>query len=41
VGVWELTLPDTEVMRNRFQNEEIDDLLLVLTYEGSTPAWPE
>jgi len=41
VGVWQLTLPDTEVMRNRFQNEEIDDLLLVLTYEGSTPAWPE
>jgi hypothetical protein len=41
VGAWELTLPNTEVMRNRFQNEEIDDLLLVLTYEGRTPAWPE
>ena len=41
MGTWELTLPNTEVMRNRFKNEEIDDLLLVLTYEGRTPAWPE
>jgi hypothetical protein len=40
VGAWELTLPDTEVMRNRFENEEIDDLLLVLTYAGRTPPWP-
>ncbi|WP_374562910.1 hypothetical protein [Ideonella sp.] len=40
VGDWALTLPDTEEMRNRFKNEEIDDLLLVLTYEGRTPAWP-
>jgi hypothetical protein len=41
VGTWELTLPNTEVMRNRFQNEEIDDIVLVLTYEGRMPAWPE
>jgi Tc toxin complex TcA C-terminal TcB-binding domain/Bacterial Ig domain len=41
VGAWELTLPDTEEMRNRFENEEIDDLLLVLTYEGRTSAWPD
>jgi hypothetical protein len=39
-GAWELTLPNTEEMKNRFKNEEIDDLLLVLTYEGRTPAWP-
>jgi hypothetical protein len=41
VGAWELTLPDTEEMRNRFKNEEIDDLLLVLTYEGRMAPWPE
>jgi hypothetical protein len=40
VGAWELTLPATQEMRNRFKNEEIDDLLLVLTYEGTTPPWP-
>ena len=40
VGAWQLTLPDTEEMRSRFRNEEIDDLLLILTYEGRTPAWP-
>jgi hypothetical protein len=38
-GEWQLTLPDTEEMRNRFKQEEIDDLLLVLTYEGRTPGW--
>jgi hypothetical protein len=40
VGAWELTLPNTVTMRDRFKNEEIDDLLLVLTYEGRTPPWP-
>jgi len=39
-GDWELTLPNTEEMRNHFKNEEVDDLLLVLTCEGRTPAWP-
>jgi Tc toxin complex TcA C-terminal TcB-binding domain len=40
VGAWELVLPDTDEVRNRFKNEEIEDLLLVMTYEGRTPAWP-
>jgi hypothetical protein len=39
-GAWELSLPNTEEMKNRFKNEDIDDLLLVITYEGRTPAWP-
>lgn len=39
-GGWQLTLPNTEEMRSRFHNEEVDDLLLILTYEGRTPAWP-
>jgi len=40
VGAWTLALPDTTEMRNRFKNEEIEDLVLVLTYTGQTPAWP-
>jgi hypothetical protein len=40
VGEWELTLPDTEEVRNRFRDEEIDDILLVITYSGRTPEWP-
>lgn len=40
VGEWELTLPNTEEVRNRFKNEEIDDMLFVITYAGRTPAWP-
>jgi Tc toxin complex TcA C-terminal TcB-binding domain len=40
VGTWKLTLPNTEEMKNRFKHEEIDDILLVLTYAGRTPARP-
>jgi hypothetical protein len=39
-GEWELTLPDTEEMKNRFKNEEIEDILFVITYAGRTPDWP-
>jgi hypothetical protein len=40
VGEWELTLPNTDAVRQRFQDEELDDILLVITYSGRTPAWP-
>lgn len=39
-GTWELTLPNTEDTRKRFEDEDIDDLVFVLTYEARTPAWP-
>jgi hypothetical protein len=39
-GTWELALPDTGEMRNRFTNEDIQDILFVITYAGRTPAWP-
>jgi hypothetical protein len=39
-GEWEFALPDTEEMRNRFKNKEIEDILLVITYSGRTPEWP-
>jgi hypothetical protein len=40
VGEWDLALPNTEEIRNRFKNEEIEDILLVLSYSGRTPEWP-
>jgi hypothetical protein len=40
VGVWELALPDTSQTRARFVNEEIEEILLVITYGGKTPDWP-
>ncbi|MBN3884479.1 MAG: hypothetical protein HWQ44_16340 [Nostoc sp. JL34] len=40
VGEWELTLPNTEEIRKRFLDEEIDDILFVITYAGRTPEWP-
>jgi Tc toxin complex TcA C-terminal TcB-binding domain/Putative peptidoglycan binding domain/Repeat of unknown function (DUF5648) len=40
VGDWELTLPNTEEVKKRFQDEEIDDILFVITYSGRTPEWP-
>jgi Tc toxin complex TcA C-terminal TcB-binding domain/Concanavalin A-like lectin/glucanases superfamily/ABC toxin N-terminal region/Bacterial Ig domain len=39
-GEWELVLPNTEDMKKLFKDEKIDDILLVLTYGGRTPAWP-
>jgi hypothetical protein len=44
IGEWELALPNTEEIRNRFgnenSNEDIEDILLVITYSGRTPEWP-
>jgi hypothetical protein len=40
IGEWELVLPNTEEMQSRFHNEQIGDILFVITYTGRTPAWP-
>jgi hypothetical protein len=40
-GTWELALPDTAAVRSRFAGGEIADVMLVVTYEGELPAWPE
>ncbi len=40
IGEWELALPDTEEMKSRFKDEQIEDMLLVITYSGRTPEWP-
>jgi Tc toxin complex TcA C-terminal TcB-binding domain/Salmonella virulence plasmid 65kDa B protein len=45
VGEWELSLrfdepgKDREI-RDLFEKEEIEDILLVITYSGRTPEWP-
>jgi len=39
-GKWELALPTTQEMKDRFKNEEIEDILFVITYSGQTPDWP-
>jgi hypothetical protein len=39
-GEWELALPNTEEMKKRFETEEIEDILFVITYSGRTPEWP-
>jgi hypothetical protein len=41
IGAWELALPDTPEVRARFRDEEIEDILFVVTYQGQTPQWPE
>jgi hypothetical protein len=40
VGMWELSLPDTASVRKLFSDEEIDDIVLVITYAGRLPQWP-
>ncbi len=39
IGEWELALPNE--MRSRFKDEEIEDMLFVITYRGRTPEWPK
>jgi hypothetical protein len=39
VGEWELALPNSDDMRAKFGNEEIEDILFVITYEGATADW--
>ena len=38
-GEWELALPNTGEMRNRFAKEDVEDILFVITYSGRTPDW--
>jgi hypothetical protein len=40
VGDWELAFPDKPEIRDMFSKEDIEDILLVITYSGSTPDWP-
>jgi hypothetical protein len=39
IGVWEIVLPNDDATRARFAAGTIEDILLVLTYSGETPAW--
>lgn len=39
-GEWTLSLPNTEVMKQRFRDEKFDDILFVITYASRTPEWP-
>ena len=41
VGEWTLAFTEIEEVRTRFKNEEIEDILFVITYRGETPEWPE
>lgn len=39
-GNWTLTLPNTPATAAIFQNEQIQDILFVITYRAYTPPWP-
>jgi Tc toxin complex TcA C-terminal TcB-binding domain len=40
IGEWELSLPNTEDVRNRFTNGDLVDVMLVLTFSARLPEWP-
>lgn len=40
LGKWELTLPNTSDMISRFKEQDIQDILFVISYSGRTPEWP-
>ena len=39
-GDWELALSNDAQTRALFENEQLSDILLVITYSGRTPTWP-
>jgi len=39
IGHWELALTDSAELRDRFKNEEITEILFVITYSALTPEW--
>ncbi len=40
-GQWTLALPDTDAMRAQLKAGEIQDILLVITFQGDTPPWSQ
>jgi hypothetical protein len=40
IGDWELALPTDETIKKLFRDEEIADILFVITYSGRAPEWP-
>lgn len=41
IGTWELALPNTPKMKDHFRNEEIEDILFVISFKGKAPPWPK
>jgi hypothetical protein len=39
IGTWELSWLNTPELKQRFADDQIKDILFVLTYEGRTPSW--
>ena len=39
-GTWNLALQDTPESRQLFEENQIEDILLVITFRGTTEAWP-
>jgi hypothetical protein len=39
-GEWELVLPNTVELKQRFAKDDIEDILFVVTVAGRTPEWP-
>jgi hypothetical protein len=37
---WTLALPNTDDVKQRFQNADVSDVLLVVSYSGRLPSWP-
>lgn len=40
VGRWELKLPNTAVAKDWFKRGDVEDMFFVITFSGTTPAWP-
>ena len=39
-GTWTLALPETATTRAIFEQDVLDDILLLVSYRGTLPTWP-
>jgi hypothetical protein len=40
VGAWKLQLPNTDPVIALFKEEKVEDIALVVTFDGAAPVWP-
>ena len=40
VQSWTLALPNTDAVKGVFQNGQLQDIVMIVTYSGTLPSWP-
>ena len=39
IGTWDLDFSGSEILKSWLQNDHVEDIIFILTFEGETPDW--